>query len=196
MNPTRRLLLKNSAALCTGLTLARSAHSAANALDSNASSECQGVLSHALRPLTGSKVAPLCDSHGGRVLLLVNTASKCGFTPQFESLEALYQRYRDQGFEVLGFPSGDFLQELADEQDVAEFCELNYGVSFPMYQKISVAGENAHPLYQDLAAAMSGFPRWNFYKYLVGRNGQVIERYNSTVQPLGDRLIRDIESLL
>ncbi len=104
----------------------------------------------------------MCDAFAGKVLLLVNTASKCGFTPQFESLETLHRRYGERGFAVLGFPSEDFRQELDSEAAVARFCELNYGVSFPMFQKVHVTAADAHPLYQYLAAATGIYPQWNF----------------------------------
>lgn len=157
---------------------------------------CAPLLNHSLRPLMGPDSTPLCNDHAGKVLLLVNTASKCGFTPQFKSLEALHQRYGKQGFEVLGFPSDDFRQELASEEAVAEFCELNYGVSFPMFQKIHVRSADAHPLYRDLAAATGSYPGWNFNKYLIDRNGEVVEHYGSSVLPMGEQMIRAIEALL
>ena len=109
-------------------------------------SECGELLSHRLRPLTGGDSAALCERFSGQVLLIVNTASRCGFTPQFDALETLHGRYADRGLRVLGFPSDEFRQELAEEADVAAFCRLNYGVTFPMFQKVDVAGENAHPL--------------------------------------------------
>jgi len=165
------------------------------AADSTDEPACTGLLSHALRPLAGSESAPLCERFADRVLLFVNTASKCGFTPQFDGLDELHERYRARGFSVLGFPSDDFRQELDSEQAVAEFCELNYGVDFPMFQKVAVRGADAHPLYRDLATT-GGAPNWNFNKYLVSRDGAVIARYGSTEQPLGERLVADIEALL
>lgn len=157
---------------------------------------CHPLLRHRLRPLMSPQEQSLCEAHAGKVLLIVNTASKCGFTPQFKSLETLNQRYASSGFAVLGFPSDDFRQELGTEQEVAEFCELNYGVTFPMYQKIAVSAGGAHPLYQDLAAATGQFPGWNFNKYLIDRQGQAIAHYGSGVLPLGNRMISAIESLL
>ena len=129
------------------------------------------------------------------MLLIVNTASRCGFTPQFDALETLHGRYADRGLRVLGFPSDEFRQELAEEADVAAFCRLNYGVTFPMFQKVDVAGENAHPLFRDLAAA-AGSPRWNFNKYLIDRHARVVARYDSSVLPLGERIIGAVEALL
>ena len=157
---------------------------------------CAPLLSHPLRPLAGSEAQPLCERFADQVLLFVNTASKCGFTPQFDGLDTLHERYRERGFSVLGFPSDDFRQELASEAAVAQFCELNYGVDFPMFQKVGVRGDGAHPLYRELAASGGGEPNWNFNKYLVSRDGVVIGRYGSGEQPLGDRLVTDIEALL
>jgi len=158
--------------------------------------DCPPLLAHALRPLAGGETAPLCERFSNEVLLIVNTASRCGFTPQFEALETLHGRYAESGLRVLGFPSDDFRQELADEAEVASFCRLNYGVTFPMFQKVGVRGDDAHPLYRDLAAATDGFPNWNFNKYLVARDGRVLARYESSEQPLGKRLVGAIEALL
>lgn len=165
-------------------------------LQASATTDCAALLNHAVRPLMGPQASPLCTEYGGKVLLIVNTASKCGFTPQFESLEALHERYGKQGFEVLGFPSEDFRQELESEEAVAEFCELNYGVSFPMFQKVHVTKPDAHPLYHDLAAATGNYPGWNFNKYLVDRDGKVVAHYGSSVLPTGAQLVKDIEALL
>lgn len=161
--------------------------------DNNA---CNSLLSHRLRPLMSPDLRPLCDLYAGKVLLMVNTASKCGFTPQFEQLEILHQLYLDKGFGVLGFPSDDFRQELGSEEEVAEFCELNYGVSFPMFQKVAVKSSQAHPLFKQLAKESGISPRWNFNKYLIDRNGRVIRHYDSSEQPMGAQMIRDIEALL
>ena len=163
--------------------------------DGDGGGNCRGLLSHRLRPLAGGESLSLCERFSGQVLLIVNTASRCGFTHQFDDLEALHGRYAERGLRVLGFPSDEFRQELADEAEVAAFCRLNYGVTFPMFQKVDVAGKDAHPLFRDLAAA-DGFPRWNFNKYLVDRDARVIARYDSGVEPLGERLLGDIESVL
>jgi len=161
-----------------------------------AGNACAPLLAHALRPLVDGVSQPLCEEYGDKVLLIVNTASKCGFTPQFEALETLSRRYAERGFHVLGFPSDDFRQELADEKEVARFCELNYGVTFPMFEKISVSGRDAHPLYRDLARDAGQPPDWNFNKYLIDRQGRAMRHYGSSVLPLGERLIADIEALL
>lgn len=164
--------------------------------DSTGNNTCGPLLSHTVRPLMEPEAHPLCDKHAGKVLLMVNTASKCGFTPQFEGLEALHELYADQGFEVLGFPSDDFRQELSSEEAVAEFCELNYGVTFPMFQKIHVTAGKAHPIYRELASATGTWPRWNFNKYLVDREGNVVEHFDSAVLPMGSRMTSAIEKLL
>ena len=136
----------------------------------------------------------------GKVLLIVNTASKCGFTPQYKGLEALYQSLGKRGLVVLGFPCNQFgSQEPGSEQDIASFCELNYGVTFPLFAKIDVNGDDAAPLYRFLKKAKPGLLgseaiKWNFTKFLVDREGRVVERYAPTVTP--EALAADIEKLL
>lgn len=158
---------------------------------------CPPLLDHQLRPLASRDTVHLCERFEGQVLLVVNTASKCGFTPQYEGLEALHQRYAAQGFAVVGFPSGDFMgQEFEDEAEIAEFCTSNYGVQFPMFQKISVRQGSAHPLFSALAEAAGQYPQWNFHKYLVGRDGTVIGSFGSRVRPDAPELIQAIEGAL
>ena len=135
----------------------------------------------------------------GKVLLVVNTASKCGFTPQFQGLETLYERMNGEGFEVLGFPCGQFNdQELEDAKGIKNFCELNYGVSFPMFDKINVNGDTAHPLFKHPRKETKGLlgdaVEWNFTKFLVDRNGKVLKRYAPQVDPLD--IEKDIRKLL
>ncbi|HEX2494795.1 MAG TPA: glutathione peroxidase [Steroidobacter sp.] len=138
--------------------------------------------------------------YSGKVMLIVNTASKCGFTPQYEALEVLYEKHRDQGFVVLGFPCNQFgAQEPGSEQEIAAFCEKNFGVSFPMFEKIEVNGANAHPLYQWLKKSAPGLLgseriKWNFTKFLIDRAGAVVERYAPMTKP--EDLERDVEKLL
>ncbi|MDX1692590.1 MAG: glutathione peroxidase [Ketobacteraceae bacterium] len=134
--------------------------------------------------------------HAGRVLLIVNTASRCGYTRQFEGLEKLYQTYQNKGLTVLGFPSNDFRQELEDDTSIASFCRINYGVTFPMYSKSAVKGADANGLYQGLIQDSGQAPTWNFNKYLVDREGTVATHFPSSVRPESDTLIRQIESLL
>ncbi len=197
----RRKLLQSSLLLAlpgmlNGLPAALAADTPAASEQSTDNNTCNPLLNHRLRPLMSPDEQSLCDQHAGKVLLIVNTASKCGFTPQFEALETLNQRYSEKGFVVLGFPSDDFRQELSTEAEVAEFCELNYGVTFPMFQKINVSATNAHPLYKDLADATGRYPNWNFNKYLVDRNGVPVQHYGSGTQPLGDQIVEAIEALL
>lgn len=144
---------------------------------------------------------PLLLSHfEGRVLLIVNTASKCGFTPQYAALQELYSAYRDRGFEILGFPCNQFgKQEPGSSQAIGEFCERNYGVSFPMLAKIDVNGRHTHPLYRILKSARPGFLgmqriNWNFTKFLVDRRGNVVSRHAPSTRP--EKLRRVIEELL
>ena len=140
------------------------------------------------------------EGYRGKVLLIVNTASHCGFTPQYAGLEALYQRYRDQGLVVLGFPCNQFgAQEPGDAGEIASFCQQNYGVSFPMFARIEVNGEHAHPLYQYLKKAAPGLLgsegiKWNFTKFLVDRDGEVVQRYAPATAP--EAIADDIEPLL
>ncbi len=136
----------------------------------------------------------------GKVVLVVNTASKCGFTPQYAGLEALWKQYRDRGLAVVGFPCNQFgAQEPGSAEDIASFCSLNYGVSFPMMAKVEVNGDGATPLYQWLKAEAPGLlgskgVKWNFTKFLIGRDGKVVRRYAPTDKPEG--LAKDIEALL
>ena len=156
---------------------------------------CPALLQHTFARLQDEKPQPLCQ-YAGKVLLVVNTASFCGFTPQYAGLEALHARYKDRGLVVLGFPSNDFAQEGGSNQDIATFCENTFGVKFPMFTKTTVSGRNAHPFYKQLAVQAGGPPRWNFYKYLIGRDGQVVASYGSMTSPQDTRLVRQIEQLL
>ncbi len=136
----------------------------------------------------------------GKVMLVVNTASKCGFTPQYEGLEKIYQQYKDKGLVVLGFPCNQFgAQEPGGQEEIQEFCQLNYGVSFPMFDKIDVNGHNTHPLYEYLKKQATGVLgsesiKWNFTKFLVNRDGKVVDRFAPTTKP--EDMARDIEALL
>lgn len=150
---------------------------------------CPALLDHQFRPLAKADPVRLCEKYAGKVLLVVNTASKCGFTPQYEGLEALHEELDEQGFAVLGFPSNDFLgQEPGTEAEIAEFCTLTYGVKFPMFEKTVVKGSEANPLYQELAAASGEPPGWNFHKYLIGRDGELIASYGSRTRPDDEKL--------
>ena len=155
------------------------------------------LLDQEFRRLASDEVVNLDDEYGGKVLLIVNTASKCGNTPQYEGLEKLYQEYGDNGLVVLGFPSNDFFgQEPGTEQEIQEFCRLTYKVKFPMFEKVTVKEGDAHPFYDALAAAAGTYPTWNFHKYLVGRDGKLIREFSPRTQPYDEQLVAEIESAL
>ena len=157
----------------------------------------QALLDHEYRRLAGTERVNLRQAYAGQVLLVVNTASKCGFTPQYEGLEALHARFKDRGFAVLGFPSNDFLgQEPGSEKQIQEFCTLTYGVKFPMFEKVHVRGKNATALYRQLAAETGDAPSWNFHKYLVDRDGRVVASFGSRVKPDDPALRAKLEALL
>jgi len=139
------------------------------------------------------------ETYSGRVALVVNTASQCGFTPQFEGLEKLHQEYADQGLVVLGFPCNQFgNQDPGSNEEIGAFCEKNYGVSFPMFEKVDVNGDDAHPLFawlrEEKGGVLGDAIKWNFTKFLVGRDGQVIKRYGSMTPP--EKIASDIEKAL
>ena len=150
------------------------------------------------RRLSGP-VEPLAG-YRGQVLLVVNTASKCGLTPQYEGLQSLYERYQGRGFTVLGFPSNDFReQEPGSDAEIGEFCKANYGVGFPMFSKVRVLGEDAHPVYAYLTsrpAPIGGPVEWNFQKYLVDREGRVVQRFSPRTTPEAPEVVAAIERLL
>ena len=156
---------------------------------------CPALLQHSFPRLQDEKPQSLCQ-YSGKVLLVVNTASYCGFTGQYEGLEQLHARYRDKGLVVLGFPSNDFAQESGNNQQIAEFCSNTYGVKFPMFAKSSVTGAQASPFFRQLADATGQKPRWNFYKYLIGRDGKPVAAYSSMTSPDSRSMLRDIERLL
>jgi len=163
-----------------------------------AADEEGSVLDYTLNLIDGTP-QPLAE-YRGQVLLLVNVASRCGLTPQYEALEALYERYRARGFVVLGFPANDFAgQEPGADAQIAEFCRSTYGVRFPMFSKISVKGDAKHPLYRELTslpAPLGGEVQWNFQKYLVDRRGRVVAKFDPRTPPDDSALVAKLESLL
>ena len=160
-----------------------------------ASAACPPLLDVKLPTLT-EDAASLCQFEG-KVLLVVNTASECGYTPQYEGLEKLYRRYKDQGLVVMGFPSNDFGgQEPGSNKEIAKFCEVNYGVTFPMFGKSAVAKGDVNPFYERLARASNSRPRWNFHKYLVDRKGEKVFAYDTKVTPNDPKLVKELERLL
>lgn len=156
---------------------------------------CPAVLKHNFLRLQDEKPQDLCQ-YAGKVVLVVNTASFCGFTSQYEGLEALSSRYKDRGLVVLGFPSNDFSQEKGSNKEIASFCENTFNVKFPMFVKSSVSGSGANPLFKQLASVSSTPARWNFYKYLVSRDGNKVSGFNSMVEPQDPRLIKALETML
>jgi glutathione peroxidase len=157
--------------------------------------QCPPLLQHTFDRLQDEKPQALCQ-YSGKVLLVVNTASFCGFTGQYQGLEALYAKYKDRGLVVLGFPSNDFSQESGSNRQIAAFCENTFGVKFPMFTKTTVSGGQAVPFFQQLATQTGQKPRWNFYKYLVSREGQAVKGYSSLTGPDDKALVREIERLL
>lgn len=156
---------------------------------------CPALLDRSL-PSLQDEAVPLCK-FSGKVLLIVNTASQCGYTPQYEGLENLYRRYKDRGLVVLGFPANDFGgQEPGSNKQIAQFCEVNYGVTFPMFAKTSVVGANANALFQELSATTGKPPRWNFHKYLLDRTGKPVAVFESAVEPEDRKVTTQIEKLL
>lgn len=171
------------------------ATAAAQAPQAPAANACPATLQHTFPRLQDEKPQSLCQ-YSGKVLLVVNTASYCGFTGQYEGLEALHAKYQGKGLVVLGFPSNDFSQETGSNQQIAAFCENTYGVRFPMFAKSNVKGPQANAFYQQLAQQAGGPPRWNFHKYLVGRDGRVVDSYTSLTAPDSRALVRAIEEQL
>jgi glutathione peroxidase len=157
---------------------------------------CPALLDKTFPRLQDEKPQSLCQ-YAGKVLLVVNTASYCGFTSQYKGLEALYGKYKDRGLVVLGFPSNDFgNQEPGSAKQIAEFCQNTFGVKFPMFAKSTVKGDGANPLYAELIRQSGTTPKWNFYKYLVSRDGRTITAYSSMTTPDDADLVRDIEQRL
>jgi glutathione peroxidase len=156
---------------------------------------CPAVLQHTVDRLQDEKPQNLCQ-YAGQVVLVVNTASFCGFTPQYKSLEELHARYKDQGLVVLGFPSNDFSQEPENNKKIADFCENTYGVKFPMFTKTAVRGSDASPLFKQLTQLTDTAPKWNFYKYMISRDGKQVKSYNSATDPLGKAFIAELEKQL
>ena len=156
---------------------------------------CSDLLDSEMRILDSAESQNLCE-YEGKTLLVVNVASRCGYTYQYAGLQKLYESYKDEDFLVIGIPSRDFLQEYSDESDVAEFCSTEYGVDFPMFSTVKVRGKKAHPFYKKLTAETGVTPSWNFNKYLISKDGKVISTYGSKVKPDSQELIAAIESIL
>jgi len=187
-------------ALLLGLSLSATAQTtkpaAPSAKTTAPAATCPTVLKHTFNRLQDEKPQNLCQ-YAGKVVLVVNTASYCGFTGQYEGLEALYAKYQSKGLVILGFPSNDFgKQEPGSNKEIAEFCFNTYAVKFPMFAKTVVSGAERNPLFAQLAQATGTAPKWNFYKYLIDRNGKIIDSYSSMTSPSSRSLVGDIEGLL
>ncbi len=155
------------------------------------------LLNQDFRRLASDDVVNLADAYSGKVVLVVNTASKCGNTPQYEGLEKLYEEYGEDGLVVLGFPSNDFFgQEPGTEDDVKEFCRLTYGIKFPMFEKVSVKEDDAHPFFKQLASAAGTYPTWNFHKFLIGRDGKLITEFSPRTKPYDKKVVTAIKGAL
>jgi len=162
-----------------------------------AQEQCPELLDFTVPTLVTHEPVHLCESYRGKVLLIVNTASKCGYTYQYEGLEKLFKRYNGKGLVVLGFPSNDFAgQEPGSEEQIENFCRLSYGVAFPMFAKSQVKQGDASPLYEALARAAGQYPGWNFHKYLIGRDGKILASFASRVKPQSKELVAAIEQAL
>lgn len=171
-----------------------SAHSATD-LANTATQACPRVLQHTVLRLQDEKPQNLCQ-YAGQVVVVVNTASFCGFTPQYKGLEALHAKYKDRGLMVLGFPSNDFSQEPDSNAKIADFCENTFGVKFPMFVKTTVRGNDALPLFKQLAEQTGTTPKWNFYKYIISRDGKDIKSFSSMTGPQDKSFVQEIEKQL
>lgn len=160
-----------------------------------AGAACPSLLDQRFKRLQDEAPQDLCQ-YAGSAVLVVNTASYCGYTSQYQGLEELYAKYRAKGLVVLGFPSNDFSQEPGNGKQIAEFCFNTYGVKFPMFSKTSVVGPGANPLFASLAKASGSAPKWNFHKYLIDRSGKVVSNYPSSVTPADRQLLADIDKAL
>ena len=196
---------KNFAKLCifSSLTmlagasaLAQTPAAAPAAAAATAPGSCPAILKQTFKRLQDDSPQDLCQ-YAGKVVLVVNTASYCGFTNQYEGLEAMYAKYSDKGLVVLGFPSNDFgQQEPGSSKEIADFCYNTYGVKFPMFAKSVVSGSNPNPLYVNLIKITGKAPAWNFHKYLIDRNGKVVDNFGSKVTPTDKQLVGAVEKAL
>ena len=148
-----------------------------------ADTSCPATLDVEKRFLAEDRTVNLCDAYRGKVVLVVNTASKCAFTPQYDGLEALYRRHKGDGLVILGFPSNDFRQEYTDEKNIQDFCRLTYSVEFPMFEVTSVKEGTGDPLYRRLGEITGEYPRWNFHKYLIAPDGKTVYSFATQVEP-------------
>lgn len=195
MKPLTRHLLSAAVAASAALGATASSGQTQPPQVATPGTACPATLQHTYPRLQDEKPQSLCQ-YAGRVVLVVNTASFCGFTNQYKALEELYSRYKDKGLVVLGFPSNDFAQETGTNQQIADFCENTFGVKFPMFAKTSVKGAEASALFRQLAQLSGTAPRWNFHKYLLARDGKLVDHYSSFTAPDSPSLVRAIEQQL
>jgi glutathione peroxidase len=183
--------------LIAGLVMLASTALPSLAHAATAATACPAVLNHTVKKLQDDSPMDLCQ-YAGKVVLVVNVASFCGFVGQYAPLERLYKQYKNSGLVVLGFPSNDFgKQEPGSAKEIADFCVNTYGVEFPMTSKTVVSGKDAHPMYKALAAATKGeTPSWNFHKYLIARDGKTVDSYSTMTSPDSAKVIKQIERLL
>jgi glutathione peroxidase len=195
MLKTTALLLSLGAAALVASTPAQAQVHTAAAVPATAPASCPAVLKHTFKRLQDESSQDLCQ-YAGKVVLVVNTASYCGYTRQYEGLERLYAKYSPRGLVILGFPSNDFKQEAASTKEIADLCYNTYGVKFPMFTPTVVTGVNANPLHAALTRQTGKEPKWNFTKYLIGRDGKVIAHFPSKVTPDDPELVKQIEGAL
>ena len=189
-----RLLFGGALALMMAMVVVHAAGPPSSPMAADA--DCPALLRHAFNSLQTGAPQSLCQ-YKGKVLLVVNTASYCGYTHQYEGLEALYRKYKARGLVVLGFPSNDYgSQEPGTNTEIAEFCRLTYGVQFPMFEKTSVTKVSENPLFASLRESTGVAPHWNFYEYVVDRDGRAVAGYGSRTKPTDPDLVRTIERLL
>lgn len=190
MNFPSLFLVPLLAALSPALATAES--TAGTSAKTLAKSGCPATLDYSFRKLSDAKRVNLCEAYKGQVTLIVNTASRCGFTPQFAELETLYNTYKPRGFTVLGFPSNDFgSQDPGTEKEIATFCSRTYGVKFPMFEKTHAIKSAASPFYRTLGELAGEYPQWNFHKYLLDREGRLVASLPSHVSPT-DKQVTDL----
>ena len=193
LRPLRLFVIASAALL--GCAAGSAAPPAPAAPAPSAAPACPALLQHNVLRLQDEKPQSLCQ-YSGQVVVVVNTASFCGFTPQYKGLEALYAAYQRRGLVVLGFPSNDFAQETGSNKEIADFCENTFGVKFPMFTKTRVTGPDASPLFKQLAAQTGTAPRWNFYKYVISRDGSAVTAFNALTDPGSRRFLAEIDKQL
>ena len=193
LRPLRFFVIASAALL--GCAAGSAATQAPAAPSPGAAPACPALLQQNVLRLQDEKPQSLCQ-YSGQVVVVVNTASFCGFTPQYKGLEALYATYQRRGLVVLGFPSNDFAQETGSNKEIADFCENTFGVKFPMFTKTRVTGPDASPLFKQLAAQTGTAPRWNFYKYVISRDGSAVTAFNALTDPGSRRFLAEIEKQL